>query len=659
MLLVFACVLLLALPILPAAAQETEAESGPTGPIDPAAGSWVLYSGQRVVPDQQAPQPFFLRVTYGYVEGAPQESTVMEARVEELDAEQRVTSSRTFNLQTKDRFYQDRNGDEEGFWAYWLPCRLEEGDTVTVGSGSVMEVEEPVDYDFRGDRYSAVRVVGEGREVLADQRTGLVFRLIAEGSDGLEISDTNMLAQYPLWGYYPDNKEVGERLGSMAESYPDLVEVSSLGKSMKDREIWLAHVTDFTSTEQKRSVYIDAAMEGDSPESCDLLLDFLDELLRRTEEEEAMAEMLRKTEIFAVPLVNPDGLQRWTAMPDPRESARLSSQAPRNGNMVRINRNFDIMWEEGSGNPASENYAGTQPFSESETQAVRGLLEDVPVSLYISLHTLSDMISAPWNWNSNPAANPEKGLYEGILSELSEIFPYPLRVGVPINPFTGSSTDWAYEGNGSSSPLCFDLYLSRPATGESVPEEARTELEELKNLGSLSLYAPHKEVIYHLMDNLQSYLAVDIVTGEPRAEVNVPLDLAVEIRVSGMRALPDAKARLILTNGSGLKLATLSEKDVELGDLSPGSSTQVTWSLEGRAGGTYTVEVVINSSYPEYDQIPGTYSSSLDIVISTQRTWLVLVLLTLLVLLILGLILLSMRKHQKKGKVAGGEEEQG
>jgi len=639
--------MLVALVLCPAVvAQESEgSDEVHTGPIDPAAGAWIQYRGERAAPDQPAPQPFYLRITYDYPGGTPS-GTVLEARVEELGPNLQPVSSTSYLLHTSDRLYEDMVGEDLGYWPYWLTPRLAEGDGATIEADADLQGKEEKEYEFQGNKYQTLVMRGGGIELEVERRTGLVFRLAKEGAESLQIDDTNMLSQYPFWGYYHDNTEVGKRLESLADNFPDLVEFSSLGKSTKGREIWLAHVTDFTSTETKHSVLITAAMEGNAPQGSDFLLDFLDELAERVQGEESLAELLKELELYVVPLLNPDGLERWQAMPDPSENEKLSSQAPRNGNLVRLNRNFAIKWEQGNMDPASAYYAGSEPFSETESQALRKLLEDIPVSMYINLQNGANHVIAPWDWNSSPAANPEKSLYDSILSELSLIFPYSLRVGVP-NPFPGSATDWAYEGNGASSPLCFNFYMEEVRVDGEGGEEG-IDLTELEERGSLSVYSPFAESAYYLLQNLQSFLAVEIITSDYNAEVNVPLDIEVEIKISGRRALPEAEARLVLTNGSGVKLATKSEKEVALGNLLPGSTTTVSWELEGKTSGNYIAEVVISSSYPQYANIPGTYVEQIEIVISTQRTWLVLVLLSVLVLFILTLVFLSMRKHQKK-----------
>jgi len=624
---------------VPVCGQEEQGEVI-TGPIDPAAGAWITYRGERTVPDQPEPQVFSLRVEYAFPPGAPQDGKVMDATVTETDAAGQVVSSGSFAVQTIDRFYRSQDGAVEGFWIYWLMSGLAGEDTATVESGKTLTVDEEQDFDYKGNRFQVVRMRGDGIELLVERRTGLVFRIARDGGDTLQIEDTNMLAQYLSWWYCLDDSAVGSRLDDLANGHPDLVEVSSLGKSARGRDIWGVHITDFTSSEVKSSVVIDAATEGNAPEGCAFLLDFLEELVLRADEDEATAGLLSRLNIYAVPLVNPDGLQRWLAMPSPSESPLLSSQAPRNGNLVNINRNFDMKWEEGNRDPASADYAGPFPFSEMESQILGKLFEDVPANLYLSLHTGDDLINAPWNWSEEAASNPEWSFYESVLAELSDVFPYPTKVGTPGAPFTGSSTDWAYEGNGASSPICFDLYLHRPAEGEIAADDG----------GLSSIYAPFQEAMSILVENLQSYLAVDIIAPELRVEVNVPIDAMVEIQVNGKRALPDARARLILPEDSGLKFSSMAEKEVELGDLAPGSSVKVTWSLEGKASGSNMATIVLTSSYPEYERIPGTYSTEMEISVSTQRTWLVLVLLSIMVLLVLFMVLLSMRKHHRASK---------
>lgn len=630
----------------PPARGQAESKEVHTGPIDPAAGEWVVYRGERALPGQPAPELYALRVEYAFPPDVSQYGKVVEATVTETDGLGKTLSVQKFTVQTVDRLCRGEDGTEAGYWTYWLTPGLGIGDAASVGKEETLTADEVQDFDFKGNSFRVVRMKGSGVEMLAEERTGLVFRIARDGGESLRIEDTNMLAHCSTRKYCPGVTEVGRRLEALAAEHPDLAELSSLGESAAGRDIWLAHVTDFTSSEEKRSVIIAAAMEGDAPEGCAFLLEFLEEMVEEAGQGGPAAAVLERLNLYAVPMLNPDGVQRWLAMPDPGESVELASQAPRNGNLVCIDRNFDFKWEEGDRDPVSANYAGPTAFSETESQAMRGLFEEVAADLYLNLHAGPDLINAPWNWNESPAANPEIAFYESMAQELAQVFPFPVRVGTPLPPRTGSSLDWAYVGENGYSPACFDVYLHRARGGD--------EGENGGEVGALAEYAAQREAIRLLVENLHAYLAVDIETPRLEVELNVPIDVEVEVRVSGKRALPDARARLVLPADSGLKFSSMAQKEVLLGDLQPGSSTVVAWSLEGRARGSSRVEFVLTAAYPEYENIPGRYVAEVEITISTQRTWLVASLLSATVLLVLALIFFSMRKQRKMSDASDG-----
>lgn len=64
------------------------------------------------------------------------------------------------------------------------------------------------------------------------------------------------------------------------------------------------------------------------------------------------------------------------------------------------NRNFDYYWLTGgsSRNPCSDTFAGSKPFSEPESRALRDLVLDNKdhLAMYISLHAYSQMWLLPW-----------------------------------------------------------------------------------------------------------------------------------------------------------------------------------------------------------------------------------------------------------------------
>lgn len=621
-----------------------------TGPIDPAAGAWIAYRVERTEPDRTGPELFSLRVEYGFLPGEPLTEMSVLAGTVETDGQGRVTASRSFVIDTVDRSYTDRDSGEEGYWPYWLAPGLREGEMATVGDMAHLAAEEVQDYTFKGHKLRAVKLAGGGMEVLAEQRTGLVLQLKRDGGYALTIEDTNMLAQYPAWGYAPDASSLGESLSALEDEYPDLVEVSSLGKSSKGRDVWIARVTDFASEEDKLSMLLVAGMEGDAPEGSALLLDFLEEFLARARSEEGLARTLEGLNLYILPLLNPDGMQRWLAMPDPRESVTLENQASRNARLVNIDRNFDTRWREADRDPASADYGGSSAFSEPESSLLRDLMEDIGFDIYVNIHTGKDLVTAPWNWSENPSDNPESSFYREVLADITRDLPLQSVMGPDRPPFGGSSTDWAYGGGGASSPACFELHLRRPSLEGGASGEGGDYSMTLEERGSISLYRPQVKALYRLVENLRSYVGVEISSPELGAEINVPVDVRVQVRVTGIRPLPDARVRLVLPDQSAFKFSGGSQKEVALGDLSPGADMEAAWSLEGKAKANEELKVVLESSYPEYERIPGTFTSSVSIRVSTQRTWIVILLLSVSIVILLAFIASSIRKQRRAEK---------
>lgn len=121
------------------------------------------------------------------------------------------------------------------------------------------------------------------------------------------------------------------------------------------------------------------------------------ELTENYAEHEEMLELVR---FFIVPLVNPDGYQYthdtnrlW------RKNLRgYSEDAECFG--VDCNRNYDHEWSEGeTTDVCSIIYAGTEAFSEVETQNIRDIIEGYApkIILYISAHTYGSLMMYPFS----------------------------------------------------------------------------------------------------------------------------------------------------------------------------------------------------------------------------------------------------------------------
>lgn len=123
-----------------------------------------------------------------------------------------------------------------------------------------------------------------------------------------------------------------------------------------------------------------------------------------------------KGSVWLVPLANPDGAllsQRGlkTVPPHLREylikigGKKNFSLWKANARGVDLNVNFDADHGTGEKNifyPASENYVGTAPFSEPETQALKRFTEEICPDYTISFHTKGEEIY--WHYYQAPYA---------------------------------------------------------------------------------------------------------------------------------------------------------------------------------------------------------------------------------------------------------------
>ncbi len=119
---------------------------------------------------------------------------------------------------------------------------------------------------------------------------------------------------------------------------------------------------------------------------------------------------INSTEIWIVPMVNPDGHYIGSSGIDTmwRKNTRDNNNNgifdPEDG--VDLNRNYDFLWHLGDPNPSSREYRGPYPFSEGETQAIRDLTYQEKFIFDICYHSSKEagegeLVYYPWRWGNS------------------------------------------------------------------------------------------------------------------------------------------------------------------------------------------------------------------------------------------------------------------
>jgi hypothetical protein len=289
----------------------------------------------------------------------------------------------------------------------------------------------------------------------------------------------------PDWqdGVYHDYHSTTSLLSSFEASYPYLVDVQSIGKSVQGKDIWSVCLTNENNTDNKLACLIDGCIHGAEWESGEACLYLTEYLLINFETNATITHILNTSKIYIVPLVNPDG----------RQDDRVG-----NANGVDLNRNFDIFFGK-LRSPCIRlgrilgrrigpvlripflpvifwpRNCGPYAFSEPETQALRDFMYSFDrddFSFYMNCHTAWHNIMTPMPWSKLILRPPfvlqekELQLFDSVKDWVEEHTEYEgdRSKGSPVG---GIATDWVF--NEFRKPTIIFEILSRdydPFEGE-------------------------------------------------------------------------------------------------------------------------------------------------------------------------------------------------
>ena len=135
----------------------------------------------------------------------------------------------------------------------------------------------------------------------------------------------------PDWkdGEYNDYYKTTDLIYDLNIDYPDLVNLFSIGKSVLDKDIWCIKITNENNNSNKFSCLIDGCIHGVEWESGEACLYLAEYLLINFDNNDTITTILNMSEIYIVPLLNPDG----------RNNDEVGNE-----NGVDLNRNFDIFF---------------------------------------------------------------------------------------------------------------------------------------------------------------------------------------------------------------------------------------------------------------------------------------------------------------------------
>lgn len=269
-----------------------------------------------------------------------------------------------------------------------------------------------------------------------------------------------------LFTRYLTLDEIYAAMRQLADQNPRLVQMFEVGKSVEGRPIYALRLTRDPRRARvyrdRPQVVINAMQHAREWITPPVVLYFAYRLVSEYETDVRVREYLDRMEIYVVPVVNPDGYvfthttnRLWRK--NRRYNGRNLWNQPIYG--VDLNRNWAYGWggPGSSGNPSSETYRGTAPFSEPETYHLSRWLLSLPLlRAHVDVHSYSQMILYPWgNTADLPPFNAvfeRVGLAQqvAILSVHQQYYTVG-PIATTIYLASGGMTDWVFAVRGALS----------------------------------------------------------------------------------------------------------------------------------------------------------------------------------------------------------------
>nr|XP_015837881.1 PREDICTED: carboxypeptidase B [Tribolium castaneum] len=247
------------------------------------------------------------------------------------------------------------------------------------------------------------------------------------------------------WQAYHRFSDILGYLDYLAETYPDLCTVQTIGQSVQGNPIKLLKISN--GNPGNKAIWMDGgihAREWISPATVTFIIN---QFVSNFESEPSAVQNI---DWYITPVLNPDGYE-YSHTRD-----RLWRKNRKGGGQcagVDLNRNFGYRWggRGSSKNPCTETFGGSGPFSEPETSAVRNFIQGnsgANWKAYISFHSYGQYILYPWGYDRvvPPDYKDLENVARKVASAIRSTGGSHYTFGPAANtlyPASGGSDDWA------------------------------------------------------------------------------------------------------------------------------------------------------------------------------------------------------------------------
>jgi hypothetical protein len=234
---------------------------------------------------------------------------------------------------------------------------------------------------------------------------------------------------------WPSFNDFVSRMQSIADNYPDIVRMLSIGQSVQGRELWMLKISDNPDVDEDEPEFeYTSTMHGNEPVGTEMTLRLAELLTANYGVDPDLTELVDGMEIWLFPIYNPDGYVAGTRY---------------NAHGVDLNRNYPDRITDPVDDPS-----GREP----ETQAFMNFGYSQRFVMGANYHTGTLVVNYPWDSvvEGNPDLAPDDAIfYEysvGYAIRNPAIWNGPFDNGVTRGwewyIIRGGLQDWTYHWRG-------------------------------------------------------------------------------------------------------------------------------------------------------------------------------------------------------------------
>ncbi|XP_033111584.1 carboxypeptidase D-like [Anneissia japonica] len=313
-------------------------------------------------------------------------------------------------------------------------------------------------------------------------------------SDSRNIIDTSTYYHY---------EALTTLLKQYANDYPHITRLTSVGKSVQNRELWALQITDNPEVVEKGEPWFKYVgnMHGNEVVGRQILIYLIEYLCKNYETDNRVKKLVDETNIYILPSMNPDGF----------ENAEVEDckgiKGRENANRVDLNRNFP------------DQFRRKDPRKEIETSSLIRWIENNPFVLSANLHGGSIVASYPFDDSASHisgghySSTPDDALFKHLAQvyanahrtmhvkegckEFGDHFPGGVTNGAEWYDVPGGMQDYNYLHSN-----CFEITVELSCCKYPPPSQLSTEWDNNREALLAYMEQVHKGVKGVVVDDV-------------------------------------------------------------------------------------------------------------------------------------------------------------